>query len=165
MALFVPLSSLVRQTPGLPWTRQVEPYLNDLVKDGALRREVLALAPGASHKRDLGGGLVAIEQAYDSAPAGPQKFESHEKMIDIQMVVSGEEWMEIGPLADFTVTEPYVAERDVTFYAYHDPAARLLANAGRVAIFFPEDVHRSQICVGAPRPVRKTVIKVPVSLL
>jgi biofilm protein TabA len=163
MAIATTVPSLITQTQAQPWARVAVPYLQDLLNVGsAVRADVLALKAGSSFKRPLGQGLVAIEQAYVTAPRGPQKFETHVRNIDIQMVVSGREWMDVGPLASFQVSEPYSDERDVTFYHSHPASAQILADPGIVAVFFPDDAHRSQISVEDPVLTHKVVIKVPI---
>lgn len=165
MAIATTVPFLISQLQGREWARRAVPYLEELLREGgAARSDVLALEPGASFKRPLGDGLVAIEQAYVTAPRGPQKFETHVRHIDIQMVVTGREWMDVGPVAAFQVSEPYSDEKDVTFYYPKPAAVTLLAEPGAVEVFFPEDVHRSQISVELPELTRKVVIKVPVGL-
>ena len=165
MAIITPLSKLAGQTPGLPWVHRVLPYLNDLMRVGsAPRRDLLALAPGKSFRRPLEVGAFAIEQAYETGARDAQKFETHVKHIDIQIVVVGREYMDIGPLHSFTVSEPYIPERDVIFYQPRSPSSSLLVDEATVVIFFPDDVHRSQIAVDGAGVVRKVVVKVPVSV-
>jgi YhcH/YjgK/YiaL family protein len=165
MAIITSVSSLSCQTHGRAWASRAVAYLADLLSEGsAARAELLALGAGHSFKRPLGDGLIAIEQAYVTAPRGPQRFETHVRNIDIQMVVSGREWMEIGPLASFSVSEAYSDEKDVTFYHSREPSARILAEPGVVAVYFQDDVHRGQMSVESPILIHKVVIKVPAGI-
>jgi biofilm protein TabA len=162
MAIITSVSSLIGQTRGRAWAVPAVAYLTDVLSEGsAARAALLALEAGSTFKRPLGGGLIALEQAYLTAPRGPQKFETHVRNIDIQMVVSGREWMEIGAQSSFKVSEAYSEEKDVTFYQSREPAARILGEAGVVAVFFQDDVHRGQMSIEGPVLVHKVVIKVP----
>jgi biofilm protein TabA len=165
MAIITSVSSLSSQTHGRAWASRAVAYLADLLNEGsATRAELLALGAATSFKRPLGDGLIAIEQAYVTTPRGPQKFETHVRNIDIQMVVSGCEWMEIGPLAFFKVSEAYAAEKDVTFYHSREPSSHILAVPGVVAVFFQDDVHRGQMSVESQILIHKVVIKVPAAV-
>jgi YhcH/YjgK/YiaL family protein len=165
MAIITDISSLVSQAHGRAWAVPAVAYLEGLLQDAnAARNEVLALGVGQSFRRPLEHGLIAIEQAYVTAPRGPQKFETHVRNIDIQMIVSGREWMDVGPVGTFAVNVAYDKDKDVTFYHSRAPAAHVLAEPGVVAVFFQDDVHRGQISVEGPVLVHKVVIKVPVGV-
>jgi biofilm protein TabA len=110
-----------------------------------------------------GESIHASIQSYSSKPADKCRFEAHRDYIDIQILVSGAEIMELRTVEGFAVTEPY--KPDIEFYATPstDTAHKLLFSQGIVAIFFPEDAHRPGLAVGGVSvPVRKLVIKVAV---
>ena len=119
---------------------------------------------GESKKIELPGGVFAIEQVYETKPRAEGFFESHRKYIDVQVVVEGEETMELVEASRIAVKDAYQPERDVVIYADHAGASALRAVAGHAAIFFPVDVHMPSLRTGtAPVLVRKTVVKVPVA--
>jgi YhcH/YjgK/YiaL family protein len=139
-------------------------YVEDLLReDSPARARLRAIAPGASGRIELAGGAYAIEQVFATRPRAEGFFESHRKYIDVQVVVEGEEAMEIVDVTRIAVKEPYSAERDVILYADVAGASEIRLAAGDATVFFPVDVHMP--CLQA-RPtgglVRKTVVKVPV---
>jgi biofilm protein TabA len=128
----------------------------------AAHRRVLALGTGSTHRVELANGVFAIEQVYLSRSRPEGFFESHRKYIDVQLIVAGEEWMEVEDIVRLKATQPFEADRDLVVYADTATASRLLVRAGDGTVFFPEDGHMPTLCVGVPALVRKSVVKVPV---
>ncbi|MBO4563905.1 MAG: YhcH/YjgK/YiaL family protein [Bacteroidaceae bacterium] len=71
------------------------------------------------------------------------KLETHDKMIDIQVPISGAEIMGYTPRVDLPVN-PYNQEKDITFY---EGLAQQYVTIypGMFVIFFPEDGHAPAI--------------------
>ena len=118
--------------------------------------------PEGKHAVD-GDRVFAIVQRYPSKPAEKCRFETHRQYIDIQMVVSGAELMEVRAAEDLTVTEPY--KPDIEFYATPDAGSchTVLLAPGSLAILFPEDAHRPCVAIGGiPAAVHKIVLKVAI---
>jgi YhcH/YjgK/YiaL family protein len=85
------------------------------------------------------------------------KLETHEKYIDIHLVLAGTDTMGWKPRS--LCREPageYDQKADVRFYA-DEPDIWLPADSGSFVIFFPEDAHMPQI---SPGPLHKIVVKV-----
>jgi YhcH/YjgK/YiaL family protein len=80
----------------------------------------------------------------------------------VQVIVAGEEAMEVEDITRLTVAEPYLEPRDLIKYADTASASRLRMRAGDVAVFFPVDGHMPCLQLNGPLLVRKTVVKVPV---
>lgn len=119
---------------------------------------------GTSEKLPLEGGVTAIEQVYLTKPRAECFYESHRKFIDIQFVLEGVEAMDVEDIGRLTVTQPFIAERDLIKYADAAPAAHLLVRAGEAAVYFPEDGHMPALqAEGKPVLIRKAVLKVPVA--
>ena len=129
---------------------------------GEVQRRVRALAVGQTERIELSGGAFALEQAYVTKPRSDGRFEAHEKYVDLQAIVHGEEWIEVFASNRLSVQEDLMAEKDVRFYADVSEASRWRLTAGDVAVFFPIDAHMPSLCGAAPQPVFKTVVKVPV---
>lgn len=164
MALFAPLSTLRAQLPDDARFRAALDYLDDLLAPGsAAHARLAALAAGTSHRVDLADGLFAIEQAYLSRRRPEAFFESHRKYIDLQLIVAGEELMEVEDIARLEPTMAYDAERDVILYTDTPRASRLRMRVGDAAVFHPADGHMPALCLDAPALVRKSVVKVPVA--
>jgi len=111
--------------------------------------------------------LFAGVDVYQTRTRDTAKLETHRKYVDIQVLLSGEEVIEVFPMRDLTVCEPYNFEKDAEFYhAPSDTPAKMLLIPGRFLVFFPEDAHMPCLNAGnASQPVKKVVIKVAVELL
>ena len=90
-------------------------------------------------------------------------FESHRKYIDVQVIVAGEELMEVKDISQLAVSDPYAPERDLIKYGDAADTSVLKLRAGDVAVFFPEDGHLPSLRWRNADLVRKTVVKVPVA--
>ena len=114
-----------------------------------------------------GDKCVAKVQRYTTRPHLECRPETHQKFVDIQYVVVGEEYMGWCPFSpDLQVTAPYNADQDVAFYASLVPDSNIVLSPGRFAVLYPEDVHRPQGAVeNMPGPVTKVVVKVAVDSL
>ena len=102
---------------------------------------------------------VVINKAGKTASESLEKFECHDKHIDIQICINGEE--QIGWKPRETCKEQkgeYNIEKDVLFF--NDAPDMYFRLAGRqFVILFPEDVHAPMIGVGE---IKKLVIKVKI---
>lgn len=87
-------------------------------------------------------------------------LETHEKYIDIQLVVAGTDDMGWKPRSWCKQpTGEYDEKKDIQFFA-DEPAAWLSAASGAFAMFFPEDAHMPLISSGQ---IHKVVVKVAVA--
>ena len=117
------------------------------------------LANAADGKADITDGLKSI---FSNSPgktkeASLAKFECHNKNIDIQVCINGEETIGWKPREKcVTPNGNYNDEKDVQFYNDVPDTFFQLTN-GQFAIFFPEDVHAPMIGDGQ---IKKLVIKV-----
>jgi YhcH/YjgK/YiaL family protein len=84
-------------------------------------------------------------------------LETHEKYIDIQLVLAGTDTMGWKPKSlCHQPTGEYDQKSDVQFFA-DEPDAWLATESGAFAIFFPEDAHMPLI---SPGQIHKVVVKV-----
>lgn len=129
-----------------------------------LHQRIVALQAGSpTAKIELAGGAFAMEQAYLTRPRVDCFFESHRKYIDLQLIVAGEEIIEVADVSRLQVTAPFAEERDLVMYADTNRASPLRLRAGDAAVFFPEDGHMPCLQERGPVAVWKTVVKVPVA--
>ena len=164
MAILGSFAAVRAQAPQSAGFAAAFAYAEDLLRAGSPGRARLrGIAPGSSERIELAGGAFAIDQVYATKARADGFFESHQKYIDVQVIIEGEETMEVVDAARIAVKEAYNAERDVTLYGDAEGATLARLRAGEVAVFFPVDVHmpglRTQAAAGV---VRKTVVKVPV---
>ena len=138
-------------------------YVSDLLEAGSAAWERMGrIAAGVTERVELAGGAFALEQVYQPKPRPEGFFESHRKYIDVQVVVSGAELMELADISRLMISEAYNSERDFTKYADITGAAVLNMGSGDAAIFFPNDGHMPSLHWRGTGLVRKTVVKVPV---
>ncbi len=112
--------------------------------------------------------FIVKVQRYKTRPISECRPESHEKFIDVQFVVEGEEilgWCPLSP--DLKILQPYDEKNDVTFYEDLFPESSMILAARSYAVLFPLDVHRpcgsfdeEDIC-----NVTKVVVKIPVEFI
>lgn len=93
---------------------------------------------------------------YETKPT--QKLEAHKKYIDIQVVVTGEEYMGYTNIENTTVTEEYDEKRDVMFLDGN--VDKVLATNKNFIIFYPEDAHMPALSVTEPQKVKKAIFKI-----
>jgi len=164
MAIFGPFSTVRAQSSGDARFAAAHRYVADLLDpQSAAFQRIHRIAAGVTERVELADGSFALEQVYHAKPRADVFLESHRKYIDVQVVVSGAERMEVIDISRLTVSQAYLAERDLIKYADLTVTSHLAMVAGNVAVFFPVDGHLSTLDPAAgPVLVRKSVVKVPV---
>lgn len=120
--------------------------------------DLAALAVG---KYEIQGEeIFALSQEYTTQNEEDKKWESHEKYIDIQLIVEGKEIMGYAKVEDLEVKEDLREERDMIFYKETLNGSNIKFTKGDYAIFFPEDAHRPCCAFGECSNVKKIVVKV-----
>lgn len=161
MALFGTLATVRSQCARLPEFHAAFVYAGQALTPGsAVHARITALAGGSTHRHELPGGAYAVEMAYQTKPRPEGFFETHRKYIDVQVIVAGDELMEVAAAAQLGVTQAYDEAKDVTKHADTDAASVLRVRTGDAAVFWPEDAHMPSLAVKKPGLVHKTVIKV-----
>ncbi len=163
MAIFGSFSTVSAQVASDARFAAAMAYVAEALKPGSVASQRIAgIASGVTEKIELSGGSFALEQVYQPKLRPDGFFESHRNYIDVQVIVAGEELMEVQEIARLSVSQAYLPERDLIKYADSADAAVLRMRAGDVAVFFPEDGHMPSLRWRADGLVRKTVVKVPV---
>ena len=118
-------------------------------------------------RHDIDGDQIfALVSEYESVPKEKQKPESHQKYIDIQYVVRGEEVIGHSLLTSaYEVVQDELATRDLLFYKAAENEADMVLRPGVYGIFFPNDIHRPGCSSGKTCLVKKIVVKLAVSML
>ncbi len=106
-----------------------------------------------------GDDLFYTISTYETKPANDTP-EAHIEYIDIQCLLSGEEYMGVAALADMAEEILPRPEGDIRFY--RGKTDKLTLSAGKFIVLFPGDAHAPGIAVGTPEKVRKVVFKVKV---
>ena len=116
--------------------------------------------PAGTYHNEAYDGMFAMVQEGTGVPlTGP--FESHEKRLDVQIVLEGQESMDWADTASLTPSQPYSDERDCALYT--GSGARMVMSAGMFYLLFPHDGHRCCGAVdGSDGHYRKIVLKIPI---
>lgn len=120
----------------------------------------------ADGRYEIGNGVFANVITYITKPLPLSTYETHQKYIDIQYVIFGEEIM-ITENADSLkdrIRIEYNLERDITLYDYNGGNVSVL-EAGDAVVFYPNVAHRGAVAVDRPMKIRKIVIKLPITML
>ena len=99
-------------------------------------------------------------QEYETKLVEQCKFESHRKYIDIQIIVNGEELMQIADISRLYIQEEYDGEKDVMFWKTPDQVMSVTLKQGDYIVLYPENAHRGAIKCGKETKVLKIVGKV-----
>lgn len=158
VAIFGKISALKTQLPQTCF-QVVFQYLESIGSD------FLNINANESIKEQLTKEIFVLKQAYYTKSRENAFFESHQKYVDVQFMVQGEEFMDVSNIEDLTLLEPYNKENDFTKYqAQHKKFSSLLIQKGELAIFFPQDAHQPCIQNGSSQLVFKAVVKIPIEL-
>ena len=120
-----------------------------------------ALAEG---KTEIDGDrLFCNSQQYDTHPFDWRKFETHDKYIDIQYIISGAENIWLGDPAVMETAIAYDPDKDIRFLA--GCGSPVLLSAGEFMVIWPHEAH-APMCDPAHEAikVKKIIVKVPVHL-
>lgn len=119
--------------------------------------DLYALAPGRYHL--AGDDLIAIVEHVTGRTKEMARLEAHQRYIDIQLVLEGDETMGWKPLADcYNPIGEHSIDRDILFFL-DAPAAWIPVTPDHFCIFFPEDAHAPLVGTG---PIRKVIFKIAV---
>lgn len=87
------------------------------------------------------------------------KMEGHEKYIDAQYLIFGEEKMLVCDKKGLREETPYDPDKDYAFY-YFDAAEEIIYKTGEAIVLFPNDAHSPDRAVRQPAVRKKAVIKI-----
>jgi YhcH/YjgK/YiaL family protein len=151
------------QAPRTPAFEAALAYAAEALTPGsAAHRRLLALPAGETVRVELSGGVHAMDQAYLTRAREGGRWESHRAHVDLQVVVVGEETIEVAEASRLAVAEDLTPGKDVIFYAPAVAGGALRVGAGGAVLLFPADAHLTGLPLGPAALVRKTVVKIPV---
>lgn len=140
---------------GPAWQRAFE-FLDTLTPD----------SPDGRYTID-GEDIFAIVMSYHTSEPESAVFESHQKYVDIQTVITGGEGFECAFRDELSVIAPYDASKDAAFYERTSHGqTRVDVFPGTFVMLYPHDAHIASLMIGTePELVKKVVVKVKVELL
>ncbi len=109
----------------------------------------------------LGDDVKLNVQEYDTRNVHGKEvtYEKHNEWIDVQVMVEGRELHGTVKVDKGTVAKPYSERGDIAQYNAGDVPYYVIPG-GMFSIFFPDDIHLTNIGFGEQSHVRKVVFKV-----
>lgn len=107
-----------------------------------------------------GRELFAKVATYDTSPAEQRKFENHKDYIDVQIILSGKERMDVSIGQKLEPVGSYDEIDDVTKYMAPDSYTSVAMVPGMFVVFFPQDIHRPNCNLDETSRNRKICMKV-----
>lgn len=114
-----------------------------------------------------GDDIFVMIQNPTTMTQSEQKMEGHEKYVDVQFLIEGEE--EIIYVSrkseDTIISEDYIENKDIAFYNQvgHEIAVSLIP--GMFVVLFPSDLHRPVCSRAGGTKIKKAVMKINKVLL
>ncbi len=108
-----------------------------------------------------GEDLYASSSAYSTEPREARRFENHRHYADVQMLIEGEEYIDVCFPASALPEHPYSEEGDIEFLSLNEKYTTVTLKAGEFLLLLPGEWHRP--CVSAekePTECRKIVAKI-----
>ncbi|HIP30560.1 MAG TPA: DUF386 domain-containing protein [Sulfurospirillum arcachonense] len=162
MAIFGKLDVVKNQVNKQKFALAFE-YLKKVMDTDSIEHKRLMSYPlDAFEKIDLDENNFALEQVYDSKERTNCFFESHRQYIDVQLILEGEEIIEVTHKDKLNISMPYSEEMDLLKYDDTQEASQIVLKKGDIAIFYPEDAHMPCLKLNKNSKVVKTVVKVAV---
>lgn len=115
-------------------------------------------------KKVLSDNVYLNIEEYSTKLLENAKFESHDKYIDIQLLLNGMEEIYYTSRFGLNVNIPYNEERDITFYS--DPVKKFPSvklDGSNFMMIFPHEAHAPQVSIDENiQKVLKVVVKIKV---
>ncbi|NVK72549.1 MAG: YhcH/YjgK/YiaL family protein [Oceanospirillaceae bacterium] len=108
---------------------------------------------------DIGEGNY-IKVMTDKTRINSEIIESHQKEVDIQILLKGSELIKIYNINEVEVKTLYNPEIDCQFYSNPGNAHnQLILKEGYFAVFYPQDIHNPLNAVDNVEALKKIVVK------
>lgn len=85
--------------------------------------------------------IFANVSSYETAAGKINEFESHQKYVDLQLLLSGEEYIYLSDISHLEIFKPYVSQTDFMLWTGKEQSFIHLV-PGTFALFLPEDAHQ-----------------------
>jgi len=116
----------------------------------------------ADGRYELEDGVYVNIETYETQERRERRFEVHEKYIDVQYLVEGEELIAIAKVDELTILDAYDPQRDIAFYQTSVHGRDYYVGKGRFLVIETGVAHMPCVCVNGKQTVRKVVVKIPV---
>jgi YhcH/YjgK/YiaL family protein len=108
--------------------------------------------------------IYATVSSFETSPASQKRFEIHRKYADVQVVIEGEEKVEVSLSSELKSVSEYDDAKDTVFLEEPKDSASLVMRRGNFAVIYPNVPHRPNCDVHGKLHVRKIVVKVCMNL-
>lgn len=107
------------------------------------------------------GDYFVLVQEMDSTPLSQKNFELHRNMIDVHIVLEGEEVLEYEDITKLTPTTDYDPVKDIQRLEGKGQAVHI--KEGMFCLVFVHDGHKPGCCLDSdsPKKLKKLVVKIP----
>ena len=122
-----------------------------------LKENDLKMFNNGKHNVDSDDVYVNVDQ-YFTKRHECAKLEGHKKYIDLQVMLSGEEYIGYAPVMEQPVIATYSDDKDIEFYEGSYSLLRM--EVGMFMIFFTNELHIPCLKVNDEINVRKAVFKI-----
>jgi YhcH/YjgK/YiaL family protein len=126
-----------------------------------LASKELANAPFSLGKTVIDGdALFANSMEYETKDRKDASFENHHVYIDVQMMLSGTEAIDVLLCSDAPRAE-YSSEKDIEFLDFDESYTTITLHAGEFVLLSPGEWHRPSLSVGENSAIcQKIVVKI-----
>lgn len=112
-----------------------------------------------------GRQLFAMIFDIETKEISETRPETHEKYLDIQHLITGEEAIGVVNYKDSFEIDEKVPENDLIFYKDVPNETFIKMSPQDFCVLFPSDVHIPGVCFEKPMKIRKVVVKISIDLL
>ena len=106
--------------------------------------------------------IYAIVMTYGTKDPDELKFESHKKYIDVQLMLEGQEFLDVALDENLDFHTSYSEQDDAALFRSPQHYTSVLLRPGNFTVLYPHDIHRPSRKIEKENQVRKMVIKVRV---
>jgi len=128
-----------------------------------------SLTPDSEEKKYnlQGDDIFAQVRRYNTCSPESAVLETHQKYVDIHMLLTGSESIECFSRDGLLVDTPYDELKDAEFYKHNcSSVVRVNLLPGFFVVLSPQDAHMPGLMIeNSPAIVKKVVVKVKVNLL
>lgn len=133
-------------------------YISQAAADFLKTHDMAALPCG---HYEIGPDEFVNVMEYDTKARKDACYEAHKKYVDIQMVISGSELIEVADIATLTAATEYNEGDDFMLYSNEQIGDQYLLTPGKFVAVMPADGHMPSLTPAeAPSHNRKAVFKV-----
>ena len=132
------------------------------VTDAMVDQVLALLIDFKAGRYEFEGGAYANAETYETVESKDKQFEAHRKFIDVQIIVEGQETIEVADVnsPEFETTVPYV--HDIEFMDGPVQSRKIELHDGEFCVLYPQDAHKPCTHLDGKHRVKKIVIKLPI---